>query len=138
MSRHVDITQPLSDADRQYLLDRSRHDLIAQADAIAAGTEYSDSMLTSTGVPLTGDELPPNTGSVDNTGDPRGWGSYQEPNEDDGDEDGEPDYDTWKKAELEAEAHNRGLDKSGTKAEIAERLREHDAAEDDDQDDDES
>lgn len=136
MSREIDLTEPLSDADRQYLVDRSRFDLIAAADAMAAGQEYSDSMFTQ-GDPAVqvGEALPPNTGSAHSVYDPPEYGGGTQVSLDDEDDE-EPDYDSWKKPELEAEAHNRGLDKSGTKAEIAERLREDDAG--DVEDDEES
>lgn len=50
----------------------------------------------------------------------------------DGEEDEEdvPDYGSWLLEELQTEAGDRGLSKSGTKAEIAARLAEHDAAAD--------
>lgn len=39
------------------------------------------------------------------------------------------DYDSWKKAELEAEVEKRGLDASGNKADLIAALREDDAEE---------
>jgi hypothetical protein len=137
VSRQIDLTEPLSDEDRLYLRDRSRFDLIAAADAIAAGEEYSDSMFTQ-GNPAvqSGEELPPNTGTASSHYDPPEYGGGTRVELDDSEDDEEPDYDSWKKSELEAEAHNRGLEKSGTKADIAERLRQHDAG--DEPEDDES
>jgi len=40
MSRQIDLTKPLSDEDRDYLLKRDRHDLLAQNEAAVAGREY--------------------------------------------------------------------------------------------------
>lgn len=40
MSRPIDLTQPLSEEDRNYLLARDRHDLLAQNEAAVSGREY--------------------------------------------------------------------------------------------------
>lgn len=42
MSRNIDLTQPLSDEDRQYLVDRARHDDIRFADEVAEGKRDAD------------------------------------------------------------------------------------------------
>jgi hypothetical protein len=44
MSRNIDLTKPLSDEDRDYLLARARHREIALADANAAGTTPEPSL----------------------------------------------------------------------------------------------
>ena len=49
MSRKVDITKPLSDEDRQYLLDRGQHAKIAQADAAAGGDDSALAASTTPG-----------------------------------------------------------------------------------------
>lgn len=45
MSRQIDITQPLSDEDRQYLEDRCATHLLIQNAALVAGQEFSSSDL---------------------------------------------------------------------------------------------
>lgn len=146
VSRTIDLTQKLSDEDREYLLARGREQEVFRNDAEHVGDPESvrsanyipgTSIDRAEGVPVT-----PN-------GDTRvvmGGGDVEV--DEDGDEledtpdsrtvvDGESDdnYDTWGKAELKAELENRELATSGNKGELIARLREDDASAEGDPDD---
>jgi hypothetical protein len=112
MSRKIDITQPLSDADREYLLQRDRRDLIAMADAHARGEEVNDSMLTQ-GLPTAHDtvRLDPNTGDVNTLGRVLPGQNFDE---DENAEWGEQPqgYDSWKVADLKAEIDRRNAERA--------------------------
>lgn len=98
MSRDIPMDRPLSESDRKYLEDRGSYPLI--------------------------DRLDQEFGNISNDG--------EEPEDvfdgDDGDDGPDPGYEEWTAEELREELRERKLSSTGTKAEMAARLREADAA----------
>lgn len=146
MSRQIDITKPLSDDDRAYLSQWGRDDLIARADAIAAGKDEASSGTAGVALPhnATAEQLlehTPNTGDV-NTGVQKQTAGSQTVEEQRVEQVAKELEDKYKADELRAAAEKRDLDTSGTKPVVARRLAEHliatgelDAADDDEDDD---
>lgn len=121
MSRKIDLTKPLSDEDRQYLLDRGRLRDIAQADG---NTEAAN--------PVPGGLDGVNTGGASPTAkDPRLGARIKvgEPTVQAGDAlEDEDDDNVLKGAALEQALEDRGLPKTGTADEKRARVAEYDAA----------
>lgn len=148
MSRQIDLSQKLSDEDRAWMLDNNRETEVRANDE-AHGRDSSD-IGRSGGMPfVTGQEpsnssdrtiptgLTPNSANADLDSERReaqlkaameGEGEGSDPLSSEGlvyETDDKP-YEDWTAAELQAEAGKRELSKSGTKAELAERLRADD------------
>lgn len=131
MAREVDLTQKLSEADREYLLARGKEQQVFANDA-----KFSDdpeALARALYIPGTAIDQAEGVPETPN-----------EPFDDDGDGDDGDDadgdnYDTWSKDELKSEIDNRNEDRdeddqmavSGTKAELIARLREDDQVEED-------
>lgn len=123
MSREIDLSQELSDADRKYLADRDRWYAIAQADGHddpkRARAEYSANAAAPTQVslPPTNPQAPARTlEEVVGGGTP-------------GDDEEDPPYEDWTYPELQAELKERGLAAGGKQPELVARLYEHDEQE---------
>lgn len=103
MSREIDLDKPLSDDDRQYLLERNRDQDVINNDARFSGEEYADpadaSALSEGGDPASGSE--------DQSGD---------------------NYDSLLKEDLQVKLDERGIEfkASDNKATLIELLREDD------------
>jgi hypothetical protein len=134
MSREIDTSQPLSDEDRQYLLDRGKNQLVDQIDAeqgdsnAARRAAYIPGMSIdrAAGVPDTPSALP---NTVMGGGDTDA--EEDEGVEEDADLTAEAvesadNYDTWMVEDLQEELRNRDLPVSGKKKELVARLREDD------------
>lgn len=115
MGREIDLTQPLSDEDRQWLEDRGKYsDLRINADILGTKDEVESVDDTdSAGVAEDGD-------SGDNAGD----GGDDNDGAGDGDDDGDFSgaYAEWTGDQLREECEARGLPKGGNKAELIARL----------------
>lgn len=138
MSRTIDLTQPLSEDDREYLLARGREQHVFQNDA-----QFSDDLeARARGLYIPGSAIDlaegvPGTPSADPT--VVNGGGPAIPEEDPGldsddlvsdDLDSEEDnYETWTKEQLSEELENRELATTGKKDELIARLREDDASE---------
>lgn len=145
MSREVDLSQKLSEEDREYLLARGREQQVFVNDAQFTGDPEAvrqanyipgTSIDRAPGVPATpnGDRLVVMGGGeveIDEDGDELG----DSPESHAALEDSDDEYDTMDKASLKAELDSRELSTSGNKAELIARLRADDADTDDDGDD---
>jgi hypothetical protein len=140
MSREIDLSKPLSDEDRQYLLDRNRLADIRRADGedVPPGELPDDSIQSmwpndprATGaVPVTDLPAAPLPGQVLSgvTGQPVApVGSEATEPEDNYDDD-----DAWSYRDLQEEAKGRNLTASGSREELVQRLREDDATPEED------
>lgn len=150
MSREIDLEEPLSDEDRQYLLDRGRDDLVRQNDLEFGDEESEARPLSPFGEPMarsmTGDVGfdEENTSTrptlVDRTVQQtvKGQGTSGAGNalvgdadtDEDDEEDSEddvPPYSEWSNEELREQLKGRGLSAGGPKAELVARLEEDDA-----------
>lgn len=129
MSMEIDLSTPLTDDERQYLLMRGRLADIERADSLN-GVETPDapegdgtgpkpiSLMTSEQRATEAERLRARLAEIEGDAD-----------ESDEDEDVEPEpYDAWTVQELDAELKRRQLPTSGTKAEKVKRLEEDDAA----------
>lgn len=119
MTRQIPIDKPLSDEDRGYLLMRGDTALIERLDF-----QYNPKAEEAEAAAAVDDE----------EDDEEDTEPGDEEDEDEEDEEGEdPNYEEWTIAELKAAIDKRnlegaGLAVSGTKPDLAARLREHDAA----------
>lgn len=113
--------QNLSEEDKAFLRSWNRHDLIPAEDAAPAQETTQE--------PTGGQEPAPNTPetppSQENPQESQGGASGDDP---DGDGDDDSDYSEWSNDELAAELQERGLPKSGNKAELIARLEADDAS----------
>lgn len=153
MAREIDLDQQLSEEDREYLLARGRDNLVLENDAKFGDKDAQNRLSYVPGTEVDRAEGVPATPNADPTvvmgggaTDPEADDGLDDSDEEDADEPtgstgegaaetsqvDEDDYDEWSKAELEAEAKNRGLSGSGSKSELASRLREDDQSDDDD------
>lgn len=126
MSRQIDLSQPLSDEDREYLFAHGDHDLVRQADAIAAANVESEPFDEGEG------ERPEDEVEDESTdGETKDDDESDEVDdeEDETEEDSGP-YAGWTKADLKAEAGKRELPKSGNVSELKARLVADDESED--------
>lgn len=101
MSKQIDLTVPLSDEDREWLLARGRDADVALADRLASGE------------PLVAEDA--------------GAASAPEDSSAPGEDAPTDQYDEWSKDALQSELEDRGLPSRGTKAELIEVLRNSDA-----------
>ena len=126
MSREVDLTQPLSEEDKEYLRARGREQQVTLNEA-----QFSDDPAVQAAaafVPGLDVDLAEGVPATPG-GDPRvvmGGGPVEGPVT----FDTEDNYEAWSKSELEEELENRDLPKSGNKTELVARLREDDASDD--------
>lgn len=142
MSRTIDLTEKLSEEDREYLLARGREQQVFQNDAEFVGDP--ESVRVANYIPGTSIDRAEGVPPTPN-GDSRvvmGGGEVEV--DEDGDEledtpdsaahlgETEDNYDTWDKAGLRAELENRELPTSGNKAELIARLREDDESDESD------
>lgn len=118
MSRQVDLTKDASDEDRQWLMDRARYADLAQLDNLTiqqvqakeAADHREDDEVIFTPVSPYDKHVRANAGTATPASEHAGG-----------------DYDGWNKAQLQDEAERRDLPRSGSKADLVERLQEHDA-----------
>lgn len=142
MAREIDLTQPLNEADRNYLLARGRESQVFANDAKFAGSgavPYIPGFSTdrADGVPADPRSVPPGE---------RGGVDLLEVSESEEDDETEDNYDTWTHDALQEEIRKRNEDRdaedrigvSGNKAELIARLREDDEDYDEDDEDDDS
>jgi hypothetical protein len=148
MSRQIDMSKPLSAEDRAWLIDNNREDEVRANDE-AHGRDSSDLGTARGAMPfVTGQEpsggadrmiptgLTPNSANADLDRERREAqlkAAMEGPSSSDGAEAGDLTYETddnpyedWKLDALQNEAGKRELSKSGTKAELADRLRADD------------
>lgn len=127
MSREIDLSNPLSDEDRAYLLARGREQLVAQIDARRGDEEAAklahyvpgSAVDEADGVPETPGLAAPNVEAAR---------SAEIVEEDDDVEAGtEDNYETWTNEQLREELDSRDLQTSGKKKELVARLRADDA-----------
>ena len=145
MAREIDLTQRLSEEDREYLLARGKEQLVFANDAEHTGDP--EAVAFANYVPGTSidraDGVPPTPGGdplvVMGGGTVEGAVELEESDEDDEDDEepsgeSEDNYESWDKAALKEELANRELATSGNKAEMIARLREDDEDTDDESD----
>lgn len=135
MSKQIDLSKPLSEADKEYLRQMGREQQIAQ---VEAGGEDS----SATAGPRQLKNGPTELENVPNTGDVNTLGRAETGGATGSVPDlapsvGEEGYEGLKVPQLQDELERRGLPKSGTKPELIARLEEDDESSDDDDDDDE-
>jgi hypothetical protein len=142
MTREIDFSEPLDEADEAYVRDRPW--LIQDAELRGETVRFeSEEEFTLDSDDETNDETDDQTGDNtegsedDEDGDESATGDDTEASdaEDDADEaedeaDGEevPPYSEWDFADLKTEAGNRGLKQNGSKESLIARLEEHDAS----------
>jgi hypothetical protein len=122
MTREIDVSEPLVEADEAYVRDRPW--LIQDAELRGETVRFeSEEEFTLDSDDETNDETDDQTG--DNT-----EGSEDDADEAEDEADGEevPPYSEWDFADLKTEAGNRGLKQNGSKESLIARLEEHDAS----------
>jgi hypothetical protein len=122
MTREIDFSEPLDEADEAYVRDRPW--LIQDAELRGETVRFeSEEEFTLDSDDETNDETDDQTG--DNT-----EGSEDDADEAEDEADGEevPPYSEWDFADLKTEAGNRGLKQNGSKESLIARLEEHDAS----------
>lgn len=129
MARDIDLTQPLSDGEKQYLIDRERwRDLEINAEhtgdavpdrntglsAQAASARLGDQTVTQ--VPDGSNPAPASLGQRQRAAATGGAVQIQFETDD-------RSYEDWSKQDLQEQAERRGLTRSGSKQALADRLR---------------
>lgn len=130
MSKKIDFSKPLSEEDEAYVAERPW----LRTDAELSGFDLSDETDFSVDSENEDGEDPDGFDNGED-GDDSATGDDDisddeddESGEDDGDEDEVAPYAEWEYAALKEEAGNRGLQKSGSKEQLIERLEQDDAS----------
>lgn len=144
MSKQIDLSKPLSDFDRQYLVDRGRYDLIAIADdterdAVAEKLADEAPDAPSTDSARAQQQREPQTAPGGDNPRPLSAGGQEQHDAGSGEEeegDNYDDKDVWSYAELQSEIKDRNeesdraeedkMSAAGSREELIERLRADD------------
>jgi hypothetical protein len=127
VSRQIDLSKPLSDEDRAYLLARGREQLVAKLDA-QNGDEEAARLANY--VPGSAVDQPEGVPDTPGLGAPNAEAARTAAAVEDDDEveaGTEDNYETWTNEQLREELDSRDLQTSGKKKELVARLRADDA-----------
>ena len=125
MSRQIDLTQPLTDADRQYLVDRCRWEDLRLADADHPVPEGRHPNTTPSAVD-TPTALSPADVGTQNAELPAKPLPESSTEAEADTEDNYDDAEVWSYSDLQAEAKSRSVSAAGPREDVVARLREND------------